>query len=329
MRLCCATEEISASSLDSLTPNLEMSFCKIKSFRNHGAERKNANDMAIAVKRIRRLKQQLSQLQTDQTSKDRLPSHSKKKILGSRRDHEDDLLCKLNNLQQACSSIQPYTFLGERGAKHQDCDWFPSAHEDKSLETLEAEPTLSYLGPRSSLMPMTSRPKQWIQSMPTLEPIPCANPSWYGRSCERKSIQDSSENVKKELLGQRGTRVACFYIYPIGFKHMSQSDHYIAVYLLERTACDLTLRIAEAVSVDPCKVGQTTWSNIKGLTILVEDDVVANMVEGQAMLVEARYRASKSHLGRYPSLKSADEMCGRERAISYGTQELLEFNLVF
>ena len=88
MRLCSRTEEISISPGKSLIPNLEMSYCRIKSFRLHGAERKNANDMAIAGKRIRRLKQQLAQSQSRETPKDKRLDRDKSekpRLPGARR----------------------------------------------------------------------------------------------------------------------------------------------------------------------------------------------------------------------------------------------------
>lgn len=54
MRLCIRTEEVLTNSVQRLIPVLEMSFSRIRSFRSHGAERKNANDRAIVEKHIRR-----------------------------------------------------------------------------------------------------------------------------------------------------------------------------------------------------------------------------------------------------------------------------------
>ena len=73
-------------------------------------------------------------------------------------------------------------------------------------------------------------------------------------------------------------------------------------------------------------MGQTTWSTVKGLTILVDDDVVANMMEGQEMQVEAKSTATRSDSGRQLSFDSADEV---DHGVRQGTRELLEFNLVF
>ena len=316
MQLCSRTEEISTSSVQSLTPKLEVSFCRIKSFRSHGAERKNVNDKAIAEKRIRRLQQQLAQSQTHQTPKDKRLGRDQSKtprLPGARRHHEDGLLCKIKNLQQDRTSTQPYTFLDNQGEKQQDCDWPPAAHGNTSPVLLEA---------------MTLRPKHSVFSS---KPVQRSTPPlpWYDESQQRTSPRDLSERIQTRSTRQEGTKVACFYIRPIGFKHISQNDQYIAVYLFERTACHLTRRIAEAVSVDASLVGQTIWSTVKGFSILVDDDVVANMMEGQNMLVEAKATAPRSHSGGHSSLDSADEVDRCEHVVSQGARELIDFNLMF
>ncbi|KAF6235873.1 hypothetical protein HO173_006069 [Letharia columbiana] len=329
MQLCSKTEEISTTSVQSLRPNLEMSFCRIKSFRSHGAERKNANDMAIGEKRIRRLKQQLAQSQTRQTPKDKRLGRDKSKTLrpsGARRNHEDGILCKIKILQQNCTSTPPYTLLDQQGKKQQDCDWPPLGHKDKPPESPETGPASSSSASRSALMPITSRPKH---SMLSSQPTQLPTPPRYDESQQRTSTRDLPEGTRNRSTRPGGVKIALFYIRPVGFKHVTQIDHYITVYLFERTSCDLTRKIAEAVSIDPGEVGQTTWSTVEGLTILVDADVVANMMEGQEMQIEAKSIATRSDSGRQLSCDSADEVYSCEHGVRQCTRELLEFNLVF
>ncbi len=326
MRLCSRTEEISMSPVQSLIPNLEMSYCRIKSFRLHGAERKYAIDMAIAGKRIRRLKQQLAQSQIRETPKDKRLGRDKSKtprLPGAQKKHEDGLLCNMMNLQINCTSTQPFTFLENQGEKQQDCDWAPSAHADRSSESPEAGLTLPPSAPRSSLMPVTLRPKDPMSSS---QPIQHPNLQWCDESQQRTLIRDLPERTKNRSIRHGGIKVACFNIRPVGFKHISQNDLYIAIYLGERTARDLSRRIAEAVSIDPSKVGQTLWSTVRGLTILVDDDVVANIIEGQKMQVEAKKAALRS---QSRSHDSANELSCRKDGSSQGTRELIDFKVVF
>lgn len=316
MRLSCRTDEISTNSMESLVPSLEMNFCRIKSFRSHGAERKNANDLAIRKKRIKRLKQQLAQSQTNEAPEDNTLDCGKSKVPMARRTREDGLLCKLKNLQRDCILPQLYTSFDYRGVKQQDCDWSPLGHKDKSPESLGARPTVLDPDPQSSTISKTS------------QPIHCPDSSMCSEWHERISSQSISSRMENISLRRAGSKVACFYIRPVGFRHISQDDHYRAVYLSERTASELTLRLAQAVSVDPGKVGQTTWSTVKGLTVLVDDDVVANMVEGQDMQVEAKYAAPSSLDEKCSAIDRADDAPCREHGVSHGSQ-LLQLNLLF
>ena len=319
MRLCSRTEEISTSSAEFLDPDLPMSFCRIKSFRSHGAERKNVNDQAIAEKRIKRLKQQLSQSQTRQTPKDKRlgrDTSNRPRPQGARSCHENGLLCKINGLQQACASTQPYTFLNDQEEKQQDCDWPSSSHENTSPVLPDA---------------MTLKPKH---SMSSSKPVsrPSLPLAWYNEPQQRPPLRSLPERIQNLSVRQEGNKVARFYIRPAGFSGLSQNDGFIAIYLCERTACDLTRRIAEAVSVDPSLVGQTFWSTVKGLKILVDDDVVANMAEGQKMQVEAKTIAPSPEEAHSPGqlkVGSTSEVDRREHQVSHGTRGTIDFNLVF
>ena len=81
--------------------------------------------------------------------------------------------------------------------------------------------------------------------------------------------------------------VACFYIYKSGDESPSER-YYRTIYLRERTAQDLTLRICEKCGVDASKVSHILHAdaNKAGLEILVDDDFVEQMTEGQDMIVK-------------------------------------------
>lgn len=154
------------------------------------------------------------------------------------RNHEDGLLCKIKNLQHDCTSIQPYTFLTHHREKQKDCDWPLSAHEDRFPQSLESGPTLSSFVPWSDLMSMTLRRKHWSQ------PIQRLNPPWCDDSQQRTSTRHLPDRIQNRSMRQAGVRVACFYIYPVGFQHISRNEHYIAIYLFDRAASHFTRRTA-------------------------------------------------------------------------------------
>jgi hypothetical protein len=80
--------------------------------------------------------------------------------------------------------------------------------------------------------------------------------------------------------------VACIYIVTAKPETPSKIQYYRAVYLMERTAKDLAASIAMKFGVDPANVSRTTRINSKGLSIVVDDDVVREIPEGQDMRVE-------------------------------------------
>ena len=319
MRLCSRTEEISTSSAEFPYSDLAMSFCRIKTFRSHGAERKNVNDRAIAEKRMRRLKQQLDQSQTRQTPKDkRLGRDISKRPRppGARNCHENGLLCKIKNLQQICTSTQLHTSLDDQEEKQQDCDW-PSSSRENTFPVSPDDLTLKLKHSKSSSQPI---------------PRPSLPSTWYNDPQQRSPPRCLPERIKSFPVRQEGIKVARFYIRQAGFSRLSQDNDFIAIYLRERTACDLARRIAEAFSLDPSVVGQLIWSTVKGFKILVDDDVVANMVEGQKMQVEARTiapRTKEDHSLRQLEVNPTKEIDGREHQVSHCTREIIDFNLMF
>ena len=65
VRLCAKTEILSSGSPQSPPEQSEICFCKVKLFRDHGAERKLASDILHIKKTIEKLKQQANQVEGD------------------------------------------------------------------------------------------------------------------------------------------------------------------------------------------------------------------------------------------------------------------------
>lgn len=76
--------------------------------------------------------------------------------------------------------------------------------------------------------------------------------------------------------------VACFYVK----QDNSKSRYYRAVYLLKRTVKDLINAIAEKFDVEPNRISHVSHITPKGLHIIVDEDVVRELPEGQDMMVE-------------------------------------------
>lgn len=77
--------------------------------------------------------------------------------------------------------------------------------------------------------------------------------------------------------------VACFYI---RFPDEENGDFYRAVYLTERTVRDLMTKISEKYKIDPDRIVRILRVSQDGLKVMVDDDVVQQLPDGQDMVVE-------------------------------------------
>lgn len=150
VRLCAKTESFFTGSPTSNPPFSEVAFCKVKLFRDHGAERKLSNDVAHVKKTIDKLKQQIAQAETGMkdfgkrkrtgsTTTKVQPSQRPGKVqkhkrtwsmssassAGGRLPIEEDLHFKLQTMQDMFTSTRPVSVLYLRGTEHDDPDLHP------------------------------------------------------------------------------------------------------------------------------------------------------------------------------------------------------------
>ncbi|CBX98070.1 similar to CP2 transcription factor family protein [Plenodomus lingam JN3] len=151
VRLCAKTElmtEAAAPPQDTSGP--ELCYCKVKLFRDHGAERKLSNDVAHVKKTIDKMKQQIAQAESgmkDFGKRKRSGSISKSSAngrpgkvakhkrtwslssassnTGARPAAEEDLHIKLAALQDMFSSTRPVSVLYLKGDEQDDPDLHP------------------------------------------------------------------------------------------------------------------------------------------------------------------------------------------------------------
>ncbi|KAL1602733.1 hypothetical protein SLS60_006154 [Paraconiothyrium brasiliense] len=150
VRLCAKTELLTngPGSPESVK-QAELCYCKVKLFRDHGAERKLSNDVAHVKKTIDKLKQQISQVESgmkDFGKRKRsgsiskgAPSQRPGKVQkhkrtwsmssnsesGGRPAAEEDLHLKLASLQDMFSSTRPVSVLYLKGEDSDDPDLHP------------------------------------------------------------------------------------------------------------------------------------------------------------------------------------------------------------
>lgn len=150
VRLCAKTElQNSQPPPDRDAIVSETCYCKVKLFRDHGAERKLSNDVAHVKKTIDKLKQQIAQIEAgikdhgkrkrsgsfakaDLSSRPgKVPKHKRTWSLssasstGARGSHEDDLQLKLAGLQDMFTSTRPQSVLYLKGEEDDDPDLRP------------------------------------------------------------------------------------------------------------------------------------------------------------------------------------------------------------
>ncbi|KAI0426452.1 CP2 transcription factor-domain-containing protein [Xylaria sp. FL1042] len=165
VRLCAKTSVVStAESPPPDDPVFEICYCKVKLFRDHGAERKLANDIAHVKKTIDKLKQQILQAESggkdfgkrkrggahaktqDHQRPGKAPKHKRTWSMSSassadggsggnaRSSLEDDLNFKLQTLQDMFGSTRAVSILYLRGDDSDDPDLHPVSLSGESVD---------------------------------------------------------------------------------------------------------------------------------------------------------------------------------------------------
>ncbi|KZF21924.1 hypothetical protein L228DRAFT_269369 [Xylona heveae TC161] len=380
VRLCAKTEVLS---LGSPTPppdnGLEVCYCKVKLFRDHGAERKLSNDVAHIKKTIDKLKQQIMQAEAGMkdfgkkkragsvvkpplsTKPGKVPKHKRTWSISSAsstggRTVEDDLHFKLAAMQDMFTSTRPVSLLYLKGEERDDPDKFPVQLSGENRELTKAEhaslqhewdrrhsvatmgtgQSSSMVSPTPSSHSIQSQPARRASSYQASPLIQRENSNEWGNfhQMATKDLQSSNPQhlasppdqlpvkIQKsqvedsdmltgwiEALGVDASYqapsepkvkpVACFYIKPKLAGKPFENDYYRAIYLMQRTAKDFVDTVASKCMIDSTKVARAIVVNPKGLQIMVDDDVIRELPEGQDMVIEvAELRSDRQPIKR-------------------------------
>ncbi|CAG8108176.1 unnamed protein product [Penicillium nalgiovense] len=310
VRLCAKTELLSPGEEAGVSRDTELSYCKVKLFRDHGAERKLSNDVAHAKKTIGKLKQQVSQAEMGGFTKrkrgnnasaakgsDKSSGHGRTCSLDSgdvppgKVSLEDDLQAKLATTQEMFSSTRSVSIFGLRGDKFDDPDLYPihlsgdgdspqygnMSRSNTSLEAIMPSPpntnTSSSNSPPTQPLRLGNRPT-------TIQRIPA------GDQVSRGFIEAVGVDLTYRPPAERPLKpVACFYVRIAGNAKRSE-DFYRAIYLTERTVQDLVKQITENYQIDPVRISNIMHTHEKGMRVIVDDDVVRQLPEGQDMVID-------------------------------------------
>ncbi|OQE28690.1 hypothetical protein PENSTE_c003G04050 [Penicillium steckii] len=308
VRLCTKTEILSPGEDSGVTREMEVSYCKVKLFRDHGAERKLSNDIAHVKKTIEKLKQQIAQAElgggygkrkrgSAMNTKDRSMKGSKHKRTWSNGSQdaasdkmslEDDLQAKLVVMQDMFSSTRNVSVLALRGELQDDPDLFPvrlpmegektavdgldrqNKSASHSMESLILSPSSSNASLNSPRLGNMKR--AGIQRVPTND----SSVGYLEAIDIDPTYRPPSERPPKPI--------ACFYVKFSG--NEQQPPYYRAIYLTERTVRDLMKKISEKRHIDPSRIVRILHVNQNGLRIMVDDDVVRELPEGQDMIAD-------------------------------------------
>ncbi|KIW69653.1 hypothetical protein PV04_05517 [Phialophora macrospora] len=232
---------------------------------------------------------------------------------GMKFSAEEDLQMKLVSMQDMFSSTRPVSVLFLRGDPEDDPDLHPVKLPGDDPEGKEIVRTTAWESRQSTSDSPTSN-----AGSPSLSSASQVTPKGKFSELQHTAIQEEGESeydnepsgsasrptkilkteaessTKQDLFAvdvdssyqppiDRPIRpVACFYVRQ---KNATQ-DYYRAVYLMQRTVKDLINNISNKFQIDPQRVTRVTHVNSRGLHIIVDEDVVRELPEGQDMIVE-------------------------------------------
>ncbi|KAJ5924512.1 hypothetical protein N7466_008699 [Penicillium verhagenii] len=324
VRLCAKTELISPGTDAGGSNEPEVCYCKVKLFRDHGAERKLSNDIAHVKKTIEKLKQQISQAElgggfgkrkrgtnaapTVKSTIDRTKPPLKHKRTWSSGSQdgsdklslEDDLQSKLAMMQDMFSSTRTMSILALRGEEGDDPDQYPvrlpaegesvktdglsrmNSSASQSMESLILSPTSSHAS-----LNMHSPHNGSIQYLKDKNQNPIHVPRVSSKDrVSQGYIEAVDIDPTYRPPAERPPKpIACFYVRFSGNEN-HPGEYYRAIYLTERTVRDLMKKISEKHEIDPSRIVRILHVNEAGLRIMVDDDVVRELPEGQDMVVD-------------------------------------------
>lgn len=215
VRLCTKTEMICPGPLDAaIAEKSEVCYCKVKLFRDHGAERKLSNDVAHVRKSMDKLKQQIAQVElgagnfgkrkrTGSFAKDNSGRITKHRRSGSsdsaetngRMSVKDDLQMKLSTLQDMFSSARPASILNLNGDEQDDPDLFPVCLTQEIQNGIRVD-TQNHWDPRNGIETPSATPN-------ILSPTASSNSiNSPGRSSERQQTSFTTNSAYASSLSR-------------------------------------------------------------------------------------------------------------------------------
>lgn len=291
LRLCAKVQALSSDD-PGITREPELCYCKIKVFRDHGAERKLAHDNTRVKKVIEKLQREIALLQANPVIGLDRRKRRRMSLDGAAEpsSQKDYLQMGLARKQDMLWSTLSISVLNLRFDKEDDPDLFPvqlparntSAPTHNSASEAAEASFLTPVSAKAILRDSVSQERKEHEIKAVDVDKSTGDPIDQSLPKQELSMLPPSILDNLFILIYPDMIVACFVI------HFADdtSDLYRVTYLTERTFQDLTRKICEKRHIDPSHVVRILHINKDGLQVLVDDDVVRELPEGQSMIVE-------------------------------------------
>jgi hypothetical protein len=297
-RLCVKTEMIGLEDgmpAPGVGNEAEICYCKVKVFREHGAERKLSNDMAHVRKVIHKVERQIAQRGIGgknhkdldkrkhqervghRVTKNTTVSMSLSSIRSNHMRGMDDLSRALFELRKLSSSSQPTSVLSLQGNVLDQSPVFLAQDFSTPMSLGGASTSVDNADGSFHSSPVEARRRPFGRTTSTVEPkAESPNPGF-------SDIQSSSSpESDKHYILSCCQHVACFYVRFLDDKQ--QEPYYRAIYLRERTTSDFICQLSRKYKVQPDRILSLVHIKPNNLYVIVDDDVVGEIPEGQDIL---------------------------------------------
>ncbi|KAJ5572928.1 CP2 transcription factor [Penicillium hetheringtonii] len=254
VRLCAKTKQL----WDTSPEKNETSFCNVKLFRDHGAERKLSNDAVSLRKKMEKLKLQLKEPPP--------PEPMSKRKRGS-----NQIQRKLEAMQISAQSCLPENPLVLRAAEKDDPELHPTQYLHPSLEKMDGN---DYRRSSSSGKSSYQNSDSMEKEMPS---------SSTATSNVGEAFDDALSTISFNSERSTGP-AACFYI-KLCKNDEPTNEYYRAIYPRGRTVHDLKSALSHKILPDPADIAQILYINPAGLKVVVDDEFVQEIAEGQSMIL--------------------------------------------
>ncbi|KAM5493162.1 hypothetical protein McanMca71_005427 [Microsporum canis] len=264
LRLCTKTEAILSPPEIPGTNYSEISYCKVKLFRDHGAERKLSNDLIHVKKLIHDVKEEISE-----TSSGSMNCGKKRRYSSSVLGNGDGHMVKTRK------SKGPWSY-------GQDVSMKGSLEEDLRIELNRLKEMITSRREASVL-----NLKGDLQDDPDLFPL-------------ELDVQQNDDDIlgKEPLMENRAVSIKpqkhCFYVQKRQNNKKTTGEYFHAIYIEELTAKAFTDALVKKWKLKSANTIHTLFIRDDGLTIVADDRAVQELPEGKGILFDFLETAEES-----------------------------------